>query len=161
MQEESRRRILEVRVEALRHRDEPSAVLFQRLDVVQAVHQRSPEPIELPHENAIKLPCPCVFHHPIQLWPARSRAAHNVLVRFPDLPPLVCGELAEFANLKLTILVRCRNSDVGSYSHDRTPCRRFAGRKSLPHSARDNIAATEKFVARVPAVYLESAEGTI
>src|SRR6266568_4848881 len=37
MEQESRRRILQVRVEPLRHSDEPGALLFQRLDVVQAV----------------------------------------------------------------------------------------------------------------------------
>jgi hypothetical protein len=123
MEEESRRGILQVRVEPLRNGDEPGAVLLQGLDVVQAVHQRSPEPVELPHQNAIKLPCPRVFHQPIQPRPARPCAAHHVLVRFPDFPPLARGELAEFANLKLTILVRCRNSDVGRYSHGCTRCR--------------------------------------
>jgi hypothetical protein len=58
VQQESRGRILKIRIQSLGNGDETDAVLLQRLDVVQAIHERTAKAVQFPYPEAIELPCP-------------------------------------------------------------------------------------------------------
>ena len=90
-----------VGVQVLGNRDEPDATSFKLLDIVQAIHQGAPEPVQLPHEQAIEFPCRGILHQPVEPRPAGLGTAHDVLVRLGDLPPLAGSVFLKVAELKV------------------------------------------------------------
>jgi hypothetical protein len=141
VQKESRRRILQVGIKALRYGDKPDTVVLQGFGVVQAVHQGPPEAVQLPDQEAIEFPCPGIGHQAVQSWPTGFGATHDVLVRFRDLPPLAKRVLLQIPELKLGVLI-CRGySGVDRHCASRKPRMRQNLRRRKLIAARRHAAS--------------------
>jgi hypothetical protein len=99
MQQEPRCGVLLVRIEALSDGDKPHAATFEGLYVVQAIHQGTPESIELPTADGIYSPRPGIRHHAVEARPAALAAAHGVLIKCHKLPAARRDVLSEFRHL--------------------------------------------------------------
>ena len=109
-----------VGVQTLGDSDESAPAGLECLDVVQAVHEGSAKPVELPDEDAAKPPRRGVSHQPGQPGPSCLRTAHHVLVNLHHAPTLLGGKTLEFPLLQLAILVGSADPGVqGNLDHRR------------------------------------------
>ncbi len=65
----------------------------------------SRQTVQLPHQQAVELPCPGIQHELVQPWSAGLGAADDVLVGVHDLPALPVGVLLDFSELEFVVPV--------------------------------------------------------
>ena len=71
-------------VDRLGRDDEPDSVALQCLDVVEAVDERTAEPIQLPDAHAVEPTKAGVGHEAVETWSAGLGSTdHIVVVRIP------------------------------------------------------------------------------
>jgi hypothetical protein len=87
-------------------------MVLEMPDVVQAVHQRTPEAVQFPDQEAIGFPCLGIGHQPIQARPVRLAAADDVLVGLHKQPALAFCVGLEIPDLHLGILVNGGNPSI-------------------------------------------------
>jgi hypothetical protein len=124
VQQESGGGVFLIGIQTLSHRDEPNAVPFQVVNVVEAVDKRAPKPVQLPNQETVEFARCGDQHQPIQLRPVGLRPADHILIDAHDLPALPFCVFTEFSELKFRILFCSGNADV-----------QVPPSKSLPHIA--------------------------
>jgi hypothetical protein len=99
VQQETGCRVLHIRVQRLRHRDESYAVLFQHPDVVQAVHQGPAKRSNFQTRMQSSFLARASAINRIKTGAARFCSTHHVLVQLRDLPAVVLGVGTQFPDL--------------------------------------------------------------
>lgn len=104
-------------IEILRRRDEANVVPLERLNVVEAINERTTEAVELPDRHGFELARGRVLEQTVQSWPGLLGAAHLVFVKTGQIPASIGQVFLQFGMLKGGILLMGAHSDVQRYSH--------------------------------------------
>jgi len=112
MQQKAAGRIGMGSIEILGDGQEPDAVTLERLDVVEAIDQRTAEAVELADGHGFELACSGVLHQPVQSRARLLGTAHLVFVDSGQLPAAISQILLQFAVLQGGILLVGADSDV-------------------------------------------------
>lgn len=107
-----------VRIDSLRHADEPHAVGVEGLHVLDQLRERSAKAVQFPDHNRVEMPEAGVCHESVQGRPIRFNSGNTFIrVLLMNIPLLACAVVAQLAKLHAAVLVGCGYAGVKSNFH--------------------------------------------